>query len=134
MDGRLKDGCILGAELSFDLTTADADAMDAVLSLLPEARLAAVAVARAASRTGVYPIRSASELAAAIGSGGIDDGEAHKAGTTLFVDYMAPGDLPIEGPIDLAGVVLSTLNRCRRHQQLRESLAQSERGLDERDG
>lgn len=102
--------------------------MDAVLSLLPEARLAAVAVARIASPER-YPIRSASDLSAAIDSGGGADGDDQNAKPTLLADYLVPDDFPIEGPIDLARVVLSSLRRCRRHQRLRDSLAAFEREL-----
>jgi hypothetical protein len=119
VDWRSQDGCVDQPEPSDDLTIADADAMDAVLSLLPDARLAAVAVARIASRSGTYPIRTAADFAAAVG------------GSSL-VAYLSSGDLPVEGPIDLAGAILAARRRCRQHQHLRESLEEFERDLHDR--
>ncbi|MFC8202237.1 hypothetical protein ACFUTV_43700 [Streptomyces sp. NPDC057298] len=100
----------------------DFEAMDTALALVPELRLAALAIARARRLRLGYPIRSTREVAELLGEEGRLSAGGHDIDPDEIRRYLVPGELPIHNEQGLAAVVYYALQRCRRRQQLEQAL------------
>ncbi|MFF7312032.1 hypothetical protein [Streptomyces sp. NPDC008137] len=104
------------------LTPEDFEAMDTALALVPELRLAALAVSRARCLGFRYPIRSTRTVAELLGEEGRLSAGGHDIDRAEIRRYLVPGELPIENEGALATVVYHALQRCRQRQQLERAL------------
>jgi hypothetical protein len=118
-----------GLSKSIDLSADDVEAMDMALALVPELRLAALAVARARQRNVEYPISSSATLEQLLGDEGRLTAGGHDIDAEGIRRFLVPGDLPIDHEGDLVAVVYAALQRCRRRQQLEQALEVFDAGL-----
>jgi hypothetical protein len=103
--------------------------MDLALSLVPELRLAALAVVRARQLGLKYPITSAAAVQRLLGHEGRLTAGGHAIEAADVRRFLVPGDLPIEHEGALVNVIYTALHRCRRRQQLEQALRQFDAGL-----
>jgi hypothetical protein len=114
---------------SVELSADDVEAMDIALSLMPELRLAALAVARSRRLSLKYPIRSAATVQQLLGKEGRLTAGGHEIDAAAVRQFLVPGDLPIEHEGALANAVFTALQRCRRRQELEQALKSFDAGL-----
>jgi hypothetical protein len=118
-----------GLSQSVELSTDDAEAMDVALALLPELRLAALAVARARRMALDYPITSAAGVQRLLGDEDSILAGGHQIDAGAIDRFLVKGDLPVEHEGELANVVYTALQRCVRRHQLEQALESFDAGL-----
>ncbi|WP_299088223.1 hypothetical protein [uncultured Microbacterium sp.] len=106
-----------------DLTTADADAMDVVLSLVPELRYVSAVVAYAARTRDTYPILTSERFAGLLLVQPQVEVEGGVLDVVRLCRHVPEHALPISDPVMLARAALEAINRCRQHEHLRLALA-----------
>lgn len=112
-----------GASRSVKLSVDDdAEAMDIALALVPELRLAALAVVRARALRVEFPIVSVAELQQLLGGDDELSAAGHQINAAEIRRFLVPGDLPIENEGALVTVVYVALQRCLRREQLEQDL------------
>ncbi len=114
---------------TIELSADDFEAMDIALSIVPELRLAALAIARARQLSLTYPITSVATLQQLLGKEGRLTAGGHEIDVAAIKKFLIPGDLPIEHEGALANVVYTALHRCRQRQHLEQALKSFDTGL-----
>jgi len=111
------------------LSSGDLEAMDIALALVPEARLAALAVARARELKLEFPIASAAAVQKLLGGEQRLSGGGHEIESEDVRRYLVPGDLPIHDEAELATVIYTALHRCKQRASLQQALEAFDSGL-----
>lgn len=114
---------------TIELTVSDAEAMDIALALVPELRLAALAISRARKLGVRYPIESTGAIISLLeGEQKLSLG-GHEIDAAAIRQYLVAGDFPVNHEGELANAVYIALTRCRQHQHLQQSLKLFEEGI-----
>lgn len=117
-----------GGDKNVPLGREDFEAMDIALSVVPELRVAALAVQRARQTGTAFPIRDPSGIVQLLqGQGGSMGG--HQVDPKSVRRYLVATDFPIENEGDLAATVYVALSRGVRRAQLRSQLDGFDAGL-----
>jgi hypothetical protein len=119
-----------GVGQTVELSSDDWRAMDVALALVPEARIAALAVSRAESMSIEYPITSTAQIASLLGNEDKLIAGGHEIDIGSIKRYVAAGELPIAHEGQLASVVYLALKRCTQRYLLEQNLRYFDAALD----
>jgi hypothetical protein len=116
-----------GQARSIPMPREEADILDMALSLVPELKVAALAVSRARQAGIEYPIANTEPIRGLVGKGLRAGG--HSIMPDEIARFLLPGDFPIDTEPELLNVVYVTLNRCRQREALAAAIDQFDAAL-----
>jgi len=119
----------MGGPRGVIFTTNDLEAMDIALSLVPEARVAALAVMLARGARSDYPIVDAAGIIQLLGDTSVLEAAGHKIDASSIEQFFVAGDFPIANEVELASRVYIALHRCNHRAQLQAALDHFDRNL-----
>ena len=119
----------MGGPKGVSFTTDDFEAMDIALSLVPEARIAALAVILARKAGSSFPVADAAGVIQLLGDDTVLEVCGRKIDPSSIEQFFVAGDFPIENESALASRVYVALQRCSHRAQLQRTLEHFDRDL-----
>ena len=112
----------MGGPKGITFTTNDFEAMDIALSLVPEARVAALAVMLAREAGSNFPITDTAGVIQLLGDDSVLEVGGHEIDAASIRQFFVAGDFPIGNEAELASRVYVVLHRCNHRARLEGAL------------